>query len=152
MLAPQRETGRCEETQGLVTGRIATDAARALRRRRHWHCTAWHVKFEADSRGEKKHPCQNDRRAEPGIGGARPPSLLCVRAGPCVPSSVQPSVRGWVPVSGCGPTSSSCRSHHKGPAPTAQQAGILQTRKFRASILGLRACKKRARASCASDW
>ena len=97
MLAPQRETGRCEETQGLVTGRIATDAARALRRRRHWHCTAWHEKFEADSRERRKEaPLRGDRRAEPGIGGARPPSLLCVRAGPCVPSSVQPSVRAWV--------------------------------------------------------
>ena len=53
MLAPQRETGRCEEAQGLVAGRVAADAARTLRRRwaglrRAWHCGE---KFEAGHEG-----------------------------------------------------------------------------------------------------
>ena len=44
MLARQRKTGRREEAQGLVAGRVAADAPRALRSRwagvpDAWHCT-----------------------------------------------------------------------------------------------------------------
>ena len=83
MLAPQRETGRCEETQGLVTGRIATDAARALRRRRHWHCTAWHEKFEPttnnslNSQGREEGPLNG---ARDWWGKATKPAVCACRA------------------------------------------------------------------------
>ena len=47
-------------------------------------------------RGEKKHPLLLIPLTSPGLVGQGHQALLCVRAGPCVPSSVQPSVRGWV--------------------------------------------------------